>query len=276
MHQLAIISSLLFFLLPLAHAQEQDGLAFSLEGDLQHFDYREYSEQGRLLDRENGFLPGLLLGIDHSQDAWEIAGQLSYHADDIVYTGQTNTGVPIATTTEQQITNIELIVGHRLLQTQQVRPTLYLGVANHFWRRDIQPTHTASGTPVGGLLETYHWWQAFLGVKMLSKKTPYFGWGLDARLTRIIAPRIAIDYFGLYDNTQLRLGERWGYRVAFPMTYSIENSTTLVFEPYLEKYKLGRSSSAKLTSQGIIKGTVFEPDSTSGNYGIVIGIQKAY
>lgn len=276
MRYLAIIISLLFFLLPSANAQEQDGIKLLLGSNLQRFDYSEYGDQGKLLDREKGFLPGLLIGIERDQGAWQVAGQLSYHVGGVTYTGETNGGTPISTITQQQITNVELRAGYRFQQMQQIRPTLYFGVATHSWGRDIQPTHTASGTPVGGLLETYHWWQAFLGVKMLSRKTTYFDWGLDARLTRIIAPRIAIDYFGLYDNTQLRLDERWGFRVALPMTYLIENSTMLVFEPYLEKYKLGRSPSAKLTSQGIIKGTVFEPDSTSGNYGIVIGIQKAY
>lgn len=60
------------------------------------------------------------------------------------------------------------------------------------------------------------------------------------------------------------------------MTYSMTSSTALVLEPYLEKYKLGRSSSAPLTRQGVIMGTVFEPDSSSSNYGVVLGIHKFY
>lgn len=276
MHRLVTIFSLLFFLLPLAHAQEPDGLRFTLGSDLQHFDYSEYSDQGKLLDRESGFLPGLLLGIGRNQGPWQIAGQLSFHTGGVTYAGQTNSGVPITTTTEQRITNVELRAGYQFRQTQQIRQILYFGAANHYWQRNIQPTITSAGIPVRGLLETYSWWQAFLGIKMLSNKTSSFDWGLDARLTRIIAPRIEIDYSGLYDNPQLKLGEHWGYRVALPMTYSMTSSTALVLEPYLEKYKLGRSSSAPLTSQGVIMGTVFEPDSSSSNYGVVLGIHKFY
>ncbi len=97
--------------------------------------------------------------------------------------GQTNGGAPITTTTEQQIANVELRAGYQFRQTQQVRQILYFGAANHSWQRNIQPTYTSSGMPVRGLSETYRWWQAFLGIKMLSNKMPSFDWGLDARLT---------------------------------------------------------------------------------------------
>ena len=276
MRHLAIIFGLLFFLLPLAHAQEQDRLSLSLEGDLQRFDYREYGDQGNLLDRENGFLPGLLFGIGRSLGPWQIAGQLSYHAGGVTYTGQTNGGEPISTTTRQQIIDAELRAGYQFRQMQQIRPTLYFGAANHSWWRNIQPTYTAFGMPVRGLLETYRWWQAFLGAKISIQKTSVFDWALDTRLTRIIAPKIEIDYSGLYDNPQLDLGERWGFRLALPMSYSMRHSVTLSIEPYLEKYALGRSPSAPLTKQGIIQGTVFEPRSTGSNYGVLLGIHKFY
>lgn len=276
MRHLAIIPSLIFFLLPLAHAREQDGLGLSLEGDLRHFDYREYGDQGNLLDRESGFLPGLRLGIDHFHGAWQVTGQLSYHAGGIAYAGQTNGGAPISTTTEQQLANVELTAGHRFQSAQQIRPTLYLGAAAHSWRRDIKPTYTASGMPVRGLLETYRWWRAFLGVRISGYKAFSIDWELDARLARIIAPRIEVDYSGLYDNSQLDLGERWGVRLALPMSYSMRHSTALVIEPYLEKYKLGRSSFAQLSSQGIVKGTVFEPGSSGDNYGVMFGIRQLY
>lgn len=276
MRHLAIIFGVLYFLLPLAHAQEQDRLGLSLESDLQRFDYREYSDQGKLLDRENGFLPGLMFGIGRSLGPWQIAGQLSYHAGGVTYTGQTSGGEHITTTTQQQIIDAELLAGYQFQQIQQIQPALYFGAANHFWRRNIQPTYTSSGMPVRGLLETYRWWQAFLGAKISVQETPAFNWGLDTRLTRIIAPKIEVDYFGLYDKAQLDLGERWGYRLALPMSYSIRHSFTLAVEPYLEKYALGRSPSTPLTKQGIIQGTVFEPRSNSSNYGVLIGIHKFY
>jgi hypothetical protein len=276
MRPLAIIFALLFFLLPLAHAQEHDGLSFSIESDLQRFDYREYSDQGKLLDRENGFLPGLLLGIGRSKGPWQIAGQLSYHAGGVAYTGQTNGGEPITTTTQQQIIDAELRAGYQFQQVQNIQPALYFGAANHSWRRNIQPTYTSSGMPVRGLMETYRWWQAFFGAILSTYKISSFDWALDTRLTRIIAPKIEVDYFGLYDTPQLDLGERWGFRLALPMSYSMRYSTTILLEPYLEKYALGRSSSTPLTNQGIIQGTVFEPRSTSSIYGVLLGIRKFF
>lgn len=276
MRHLAVICSLLLFLQPAAYAQEHEGLSFLLGSDLQHFDYREYSDQGKLLDLENGFLPGILLGVEHNQHPWKIAGQLSHHAGDTTYTGQTNGGAPITTTTRQQIINIELRAGYRLHQIQQIKPALYFGAANHSWRRDIQPTYTSSGMPVRGLLETYRWWQAFGGMQISNSQAASFDWGLDARLTRIIDPKVEVDYAGLYDNAKLNLGERWGFRLSLPMSYSMRYSTSLSLEPYLEKYSLGRSSSVPLIRQGNIVGTVYEPDSTGSNYGVTINIHMHF
>lgn len=273
-----LAATLLIFLPLPAHAQEpQDGRSLSVKSDFQHFDYREFSDQGKLLDQENGFLPGWLLGLDYSRDSWQIAGQLSYHAGGIAYAGQTNGGVAtVSTTTEQRIIDAELNVGYRFQRERQIRPTLYLGVANRSWRRDIQPTYTASGTPVRGLLENYRWWQAFLGAKISAHKISFIDWGLDARLVRIITPRIEVDYSGQYDNSKLDLGSRWGFRLALPVSYSMSYSTTLEIEPYWEKYELGRSSSAELINQGVIKGVVFEPDSIGRNYGVMFGIRTQY
>jgi hypothetical protein len=271
---LAALSGVLILLAPTAHAR--DGWNLSIGADFQHFDYREYSDQGTLLDRENGFLPGLQLGISHLQGAWLVAAQLSYHAGSVTYTGQTNGGAPISTTTGQRMVDVELLTGYQFRQGSQLQPTLYLGAANHSWRRDIQPTHTASGAPVRGLLETYRWWQGFLGTRMSLYEAPAFTWGLDARLMRIIAPEIDVDYYGLYDNSHLRLGERWGFRLTAPVSVAIHQSTTIVVEPYLERYSLGRSSSAPLTSQGMVRGSVSEPDSTTSNYGVSLNLRKDF
>lgn len=266
---------MLIFLSPVAQATEQDGLGLSVGADFQRFDYREYSDQGKLLDQEHGFLPGLKLGISNTQDGWLVAGQLSYYAGSVAYTGQTNGGVPITTTTEQRIGDVELLGGYQFRQSR-LTPTLYLGMANHTWRRDIQPTYTAYGTPVRGLLETYRWWQAFLGAKIPLYEAQSFNWGLDIRVTRIIAPEIEVDYSGLYDNVHLSLGERWGFKLKAPLSFAVRDSTTMVVEPYLEEYSLGRSSTAPLTRQGVVIGTVFEPDSNSSNYGVSLYLRHLF
>jgi len=184
--------------------------------------------------------------------------------------------VPISTTTEQRITDVELLAGYQFRQMSQLTPTLYLGAANHSWRRDIQPTYTASGTPVRGLVETYRWWQAFLGTRISLYEAQSFNWRLDVRLTRMIAPKIEVDYSGLFDTAHLNLGERWGFRLKAPLSFAVQDSTTIVIEPYWDKYSLGRSSTAPLTRQGVVVGAVFEPDSNSSNYGVSLYVRKLF
>jgi Outer membrane protein beta-barrel domain len=276
MHRLTIFSCSLLLLCSSAHANENSESGITLAGDIQSFNYREHDNNGNLLDRENGYIPGLLLGMDRSFGPWQLAGQLAYHSGDVTYTGQTTGGVPITTTTNQQVMDAELRAGYRFAQIRQFEPALYFGAGRHEWQRNIHPTHTAGGTAVGGLQETYDWWQVFLGTRLSHKQTDAFTWGMDLRVAKIIAPEIKVDFLGVYDNMQLKLGERWGYRLEFPMAYAMNSSTTLMLSPYLEQFSFGRSASAPLTSHGVAVGTAHEPDSSSSHYGIWFGIHRSY
>ena len=109
------------------------------QGSLLDFNYREYSDQGNLLDKESGILPGLIFGMGKNQGQWRFAGKLSCHAGDATYSGQTNGGVPISTVTKQLITDMELRVEYSFSNDASIFKELYLGVAQHYWKRDIQP-----------------------------------------------------------------------------------------------------------------------------------------
>ncbi len=245
------------------------------QGSLLDFNYREYSDQGNLLDKESGILPGLIFGMGKNQGQWRFAGKLSCHAGDATYSGQTNGGVPISTVTKQLITDMELRVEYSFSNDASIFKELYLGVAQHYWKRDIQPTHTANGAPVLGLLERYQWRQLNIGANTMLLSTERSRWLLDVRLMRVVNPQVTVFYSGLYDDARLALGAHWGTRVSLPWSYSLGQSTTLRVEPYVESYKLGRSATVTLTNQGVPVGNVFEPNSVSNNFGLLVGVHKA-
>lgn len=276
MRCLPSICTLFFFMPSTAQAEQQDGLSLSIGSDLRQFDYREYSNQGRLLDREHGFLPGLLLGANRSYGEWRLAGQVSYHAGGVTYTGQTNTGVPLTTTTNQRMVNPELRAERRLDELSHVHPAVYLGAAHQVWRRDIQPSYTADGQPVQGLLEIYRWWQVFFGAKARVYESAGLVWDVDARAIRLLVPKIVVDYAGRYDNPHLSLGERWGFRLAAPLCFKVRPSTRIAIEPYLQKFSFGRSALTPLTSQGLPAGAVYEPDSDTRSYGLSVVVSERF
>jgi hypothetical protein len=269
---------LLLCTFPVANAfgRAEEGLGLVIGGSSLNFDYREFTEQGRLLDRESGHIPGVMFEVSRSQSRWELAGKLSYHEGGTTYDGQTNGGVPVTTVTKQRLVDVELRAEYGVADAEVTDARLYAGAAHHAWRRDIQSARTALGMPVSGLLETYRWWQVFFGAKKSLVESGRLGWSVDARIARCIAPTIMVDFAGQNDNVRLALGERWGARLALPVHYSMSKSTLLFVEPSLERSALGRSAVVPLTRSGVVIGAVQEPDSSSNSFGLVVGVRQYF
>lgn len=268
---------LVLLFIPCAEAvASQDAWWITAQGSLLDFNYREYGDSGNLIDKEGGILPGLIIKMGKNQGQWRFAGKLSCHAGDARYIGQTNAGVPISTVTQQQLADAELRADYSIRNDTSVIQGIYVAAGRHYWKRDIQPTYTVSGAPVMGLLERYHWWQLDIGTNAMLYSDGHSRWLLDVRLMRIKNPQVAVYYSGLYDDVRLALGEHWGARLSLPWSYALDSSIILLVEPYVESYRLGRSATVPLTSHGIPVGTVFEPNSSSNNFGLSIGVHKDF
>jgi len=274
---LVFLCTLLALLPPYqAVAQPAPGAEFKIGGSLLHFDYREINDNDKELDREEGFIPGVALGMSKAVKQWVFAGDFAYHGGDVAYTGNTNTGIPITTTTRQNIANITLRAEYWFAFDNIPDFAAYVGAGQHQWQRDIRSTTTASGAPVSGLFETYSWRTIFLGVKTELYHSNSDNLFVDIRLVQTRSPRINVQFNNTYDNAILDLGERRGYKVALPWHHAVDVSTRLVVEPYFESYEFGRSESAPLTSNGSVVGSVFEPYSQTSNYGLTVGISQAF
>ena len=273
----ALLALLLALLFPLSvSAQSVSSTEVSISGSLMHFDYQEFSDYGKQLDREEGYLPGLALGMSQSYEQWLFAGNLDLHRGDTAYTGYTNSGIPINTTTRQNIAGLSLQAEYWLNSVQDGDFAVYFGAGYRQWERDILSTTTASGSPVSGLFETYTWWSGFAGIKTALFDAGYGRCLLDIRIAQTIAPAIQVNFHGNYDNAKLALAERWGGRLALPWRYAIDQSSSVLVEPYAEYHEFGRSSSAPLTSNGTVVGSVFEPASQTLVYGVQVAISQRF
>lgn len=256
-------------------AQPQQGNELTIGGSVLHFDYRERDDTGKLLNREDGYIPGVQLGLSHTVDRWQFAGDFAYHGGAVSYTGLTNLGSPISTHTRQNIVDLAVRAEYWQQSSKGANYALYLGAGYHHWDRDILSTTTASGAYVGGLFESYAWWSGFIGIKGDVYESASSSLLLDARLLQTIKPTMSVT-FGQYDNITLALGERVGVRLSLPWRHTLSHSSSLNIEPYAESYELGRSATAPLTSNGTAVGNVFEPRSHTVNYGLVLGISQHF
>jgi hypothetical protein len=261
------LCTLLALLAPLgAMAQPEKGSELTIAASVLHFGYQEFDDAGKLLDREDGFVPGVVLGLSHTVNRWQFAGDFAYHGGDVVYTGQTNTGIPINTHTRQNIADIAVRAEYWLQSSRGSNFALYLGAGYHHWDRNIQPTTTASGIPVSGLFETYTWWTGFVGAKTEIYESASSRLLLDARLLQTINPTMSVTY-GQGDKVTLALGERLGFRLSLPWRHTLAHSSNLIVESYAESYELGRSA---------IVGGIYEPVSQTINYGLIVGISQHF
>ena len=228
-----------------------------------HFEYTEFNDAGKILDREIATLPGLTLAILGEWDSMYALGEFSYKKGTARYSGQTNSGAALQTDTSETIADAAIQAGRWFMPTQFPRYALYGGVGYHQWQRDIKSTPS-----VIGLFETYKWWYGFIGAKGELFKQEHSDWLLDIRVTQPIRPKIVIDFQGAYAvSPELNLGERPGIRVALPWRFHQKEGTTLTIEPYFEQWNLGRSADSSFRS-GSLTLTVHEPESETKNTGI--------
>jgi hypothetical protein len=235
------------------------------------FGYKEFAESGRLLDREDGSLPGLMVEVAQTAGNWRFSGEWRAFSGMADHKGQTNLGTPISTQTDEQMQSLSLRVARQLqLGGWPIAP--YAGFGLHRWKRDIRSTRTAAGAPVSGLFEVYSWKTAELGARARVASWRRFEGAVDVRVFRILDPELEVRFATGFDDARLALGEKSGGRLAFIGAYLLDDGLRLRVEVYGEWWSFGRSAPQPLTSDGMTVGSVTEPRSETRNHGITLGL----
>jgi hypothetical protein len=236
------------------------------------FGYKEFSESGTLLDREDGLLPGLALEVARRLGDWRLSGDARYFSGNADYDGRTNFGTPISTETDERMYSLSARVAREFrIDGWSIAP--YAGYGWHRWQRDIKPTQTAGGAPVSGLLEVYTWNTAELGTLAQLTLRERFHVGVDLRLFRVLDPEVEVRFSSVFDEARLPLGERSGARVALISAYELDQHLRIRLELYHEGWSFGRSSAQPLASGGSPTGvSVMEPRSETRNTGVTLGM----
>lgn len=238
---------------------------------LQDFGYKEFSDQNTLLDREDGWIPGISGAYSQQTDKYSLDIGFTYIKGNVVYDGQTQGGIPLKTKTNEQIIDTSISLG--ILDTLKlVKPSiLYFGFGFREWQRDILPTGT-----VLGLFETYHWHYGFIGGRVELLKKENLSLWLDGRFTRPINPIMRVCLSG-FDCADLSLGINTSGRVSLPIHYRLHPNNSIIIEPYFESWDFGRSPGKELTINGTPTGAVIlEPRSETRNIGISISVNSQF
>jgi len=162
---------------------------------LMDFGYQEFDDNNALLNREDGYLPGLTLSVDAPASRWSLTTELSLYAKDVLYDGQTQSGTPVQSRTDETIFDISLMLSKELGGKSLSPEQLYYGLGYRHWRRDIRDTRTTGGVPISGLLEIYQIPYVILGSRWDMARSNNTKWTLDLRLTHTFLSNMTVELF---------------------------------------------------------------------------------
>jgi hypothetical protein len=246
---------------------------FGVGIDAMRFYYREFDDDDAILNTEKGVIPGLVLNAAFEWETWYTEFNYKYNTGKVEYDGQTQTGIPVITDTQEDIADVNLIAGRYFGSASYYRSSFYGGLGYYYWERDILPGQTVTGVPVGGLFETYEWSYALLGGKFSLFDSTNKGLLLDLRLQRMLDATMEVDFLGFnnWDNLELDLSEEWSFRIGLPYILSTKDNARLTIEPYLITWFIGRSPDKQITSGGVPTGFIAaEPRSETYNFGLTV------
>ncbi len=228
------------------------------------FDYEEFSDLEKSLNREQGWLPGTSLGLNYeSQTSLILDARLRW------LSGTADYSSPVAdSNTDEEILDLSLAVRIPLHETPQNNLYLSAGGGYRKWWRNIRSTQTAFG-----LDEVYRWKYLSIGFKgehLYGPKTAISG---EINLRRTINPEMSVDFQQTFDDANLSLKEKNGFHLSFGLTQSLSRNLSIEVSPWFEYWALGRSDNKNLTSNGVVVGSVFEPRSETHNWGIDFNLQ---
>ena len=267
-HTLSI--SLLWWL-PLSScvAGQPDGAELAsawLSASALDFDFKEFDAGGTRLNHEHGSLPGVAAGMKLSGDTAFAEAQVSYYSGAVRYDGQTQSGLPVTTRTDEGIFDGSALAGVHVRLPNGFGSAVFAGAGYRHWNRGIRSTQSAAG-----LSEIYDWWYALVGVNGSYRASKRMRWTADLRLARPLNPSIRVKFGNALDDKTLKLGEKTGYRLALAWHYSLTGRAGLEISPFYEQWKLGRSATRNLTQNGTPLGTLYEPRSEAKSRGLRIG-----
>lgn len=243
-----------------------------------YFRYEEFNDDGGVLDRETGYLPGVTASLGRVSGPWAAYAEASVNVGTADYTGETtrtSSSIPVTTQTSELIFNAHARVERWSRRDAQWRAAGYAGLGYRGWNRDISSAW-AGGLFVGGVTEYYDTGYWMLGAKAAAGPAVSH-WVLDLRVQRTVRPRVHIASTPNSDAMTLPLGVRASPAGSFGWRSQRNSRTVLGVDLFFEQWEFGRSATVLETLNGVPTGfAVYEPDSRTRSYGLRASVTSAF
>jgi hypothetical protein len=234
----------------------------SLGAQLEQFNYREKSD-GERLNEEEGPLQGGWLSLAGQLGPVTLGLSAARLKGTVDYTGQTQSGRPLTTETEQGITRFGISLEGPAWQTGQfpISVSPYLTSEYSGWNRSIQPTDISRG-----LTEKYRWWRLAAGANACL--THRGQWCLRAGLNHTFAGTMTVklDSIGAGE-PELELGGEYGGEIALGWSNGVVS-----VQAYYQEWSFGASDPQRINA-GQVLLQIREPASKTRIAGLAGGLR---
>lgn len=234
----------------------------SLGVQLEQFDYREKSN-GERLNEEDGSLQGGWLSLARNVGPVTLGLSASRMKGTVDYTGQTQSGRPLSTETDQGISRFGLSLEGPAWHSGALPVDLspYLTVGHSGWNRSIRPTGMSRG-----LTEKYRWWQIAVGASACVSN--HGQWCLRTGVTRTFEGSMTVRLGSLgAGEPELELGAEYGGEIALGWSRGPFSVQT-----YYQQWSFGASDPQRINA-GQVLLQIREPASKTRIAGLAGGVR---
>jgi hypothetical protein len=216
------------------------------------------------LDQESGTFPELNLALGLGSERWFVSGELRHFRDTADYTAFPASRSPLESTTEEEVTDISLLLGLRKELSDAVGLAVYGGLGFRSWSRDIRSTAGASG-----LDESYEWSYLILGVAPAMRLGPRDRLGAGLQLRQAFDADLDVRFKNIdYDPARIALDDGIGLRLTLDWIHRIDENYEFTLGPFVDLWEFDRSDNVELKRDDMVVGSLHEPASQTRIYGI--------
>ena len=270
---LVMVASLMFVSVAVGQEITQSAGPHNLEFGLMcyHFDYEE-DLTPPLKSTEDGWLPGIYLGYVYQKpDDLYTKVFIEFTDADTDYDGTTMAGIPVTGTTDNTFFRFEWDIGYTFDTQEGSSLCPYTGYGYRSWMRGLGGTAPYD--------EKYTWHYIPIGIKGDLELNDRWSVGANIAARLMFGGEIAIYYSDIdpgYNDPEVDLGDEIGWFFEFPVRYRFDSNWSFVGTPWYEYSEIGKSDETYLTYYGAPVATVYEPASTTHQYGINFGVTYSF
>lgn len=232
-----------------------------------NFDYEEELDPP-FKSTEEGWLPGLYLGLGHSmKDAVYTKLFIEYSEEETDYDGTTRNGIPVKDETDNDFFRFEIDLGYTFSIDKGFSLTPYTGYGYRSWDRGL-----GGSVPYD---EKYRWSYIPLGIKANLEITDRWSIGANAAARIMFGGTMKVYGSQMhpgFNNPTVDLGDKVGWFAEVPIRYKFAERWSVVGTPWYEYSEIGKSNEEILTLYGTPFAIIYEPASETYQYGIKLGV----